>query len=127
MDVPHGGRPDPSAMGQPQEPDDLTAKVIELQEDNDRLQTAITSHAVIDQAIGVVIALSGLSPHQGFDILRDVSQHTNIKLREIATLIIDWVRTQQLPDEVQQAFDTALARARFAAARSNDEPAPTRQ
>ncbi|MEU0896557.1 ANTAR domain-containing protein [Streptomyces massasporeus] len=49
-----------------------------LERENDgspaHLQSAITSHVVIDQAIGVIIALGGLRPQQGFDVLRDISQ-----------------------------------------------------
>ncbi|MDQ1033994.1 hypothetical protein QFZ75_000410 [Streptomyces sp. V3I8] len=114
MGLPHDGRPEPTGAHRPRQPDDLAAKIVELQRDNDHLQRAITSHAVIDQAIGVVIALGGLHPHQGFDVLKDVSQHTNIKLGEIALLVVDWVITERLPDDVQAALDAALKRARSA-------------
>ncbi|MDQ0584316.1 ANTAR domain-containing protein [Streptomyces rishiriensis] len=115
MGFAHNGRPEPTGVRQPQEPGDLAARIVDLQRDNDHLQTAIASHAVIDQAVGVIITLGGLRPQQGFDVLKDVSQHTNIKLREIAGLVIDWVSTQQLPDPVQQALKAALTRAQSAA------------
>jgi hypothetical protein len=125
MGLPHNGRPEPTVR-QPQEPDDLVAKIVDLQRDNDHLQSAITSHAVIDQAIGIIMALGGLRPGQGFDVLRDVSQHTNIKLREIADLLIDWVDTQQLPDNVREALCIAMKRAQYAASRDTHGPAPHR-
>ncbi|WP_133915406.1 ANTAR domain-containing protein [Streptomyces sp. NBC_00582] len=112
MGFAHNGRPEPTGVRQPQEPDDLAATIVDLQRDNDQLQTAVTSHAVIDQAVGVVIALGGLRPQQGFCVLTEVSQHTNIKLREIAALLVDWVSGQQLPDDVQRALNAALKRAR---------------
>lgn len=123
MDVPHSSRSESAEVRHPQEPDDRAVKIMHLQRDNAHLQTAITSHAVIDQAIGVIITLGGLCPEQGFDVLRNVSQHTNIKLREIAGLVVDWVLTQQLPDEVQRALDAALKRAQSVPlAREGDGP-----
>ncbi|MEU6682803.1 ANTAR domain-containing protein [Streptomyces sp. NPDC046832] len=112
MNLPHHGSPGPDAVLQPPEPGDLKTKILDLERDNEHLQTAITSHAVIDQAIGVIIALGGLHPEQGFDVLRHVSQHTNIKLRTVADLIVDWVSSKQLPEDVQQALNAALNQAR---------------
>ncbi|WP_251091357.1 ANTAR domain-containing protein [Streptomyces sp. Caat 7-52] len=87
---------------------DLARQVSELQQHVEQLQEALVSHAVIDQAIGVVITLSGLRPDQGFEVLKTVSQNTNIKLREIAELIIEWVHTERLPDNIRQALQAAL-------------------
>ncbi|MFM9587885.1 ANTAR domain-containing protein [Streptomyces scabiei] len=125
MDVPHSSRPEPADVRHPREPDDPATRISDLQRDNDQLQTALTSHAVIDQAIGVIIALGGLRPQQGFDVLRDVSQHTNIKLREIAGLVVDWALTRQLSDEVHRALDAALTRAQSAAAHAGPRDATT--
>ncbi|WEH13339.1 ANTAR domain-containing protein [Streptomyces sp. VNUA24] len=125
MGVPHSSRPEPAEVRHPQEPDDPATRISDLQRDNDHLQTALTSHAVIDQAIGVIIALGGLRPQQGFDVLRDVSQHTNIKLREIAGLVVDWALTRQLSDEVHKALDAALTRAQAAAAHADPRDATT--
>ncbi len=50
----------------------------------EHLQAALTSRAVIDQAIGVTMAGRRCSPSQAFDHLRHVSQHRNVKLRLIA-------------------------------------------
>jgi hypothetical protein len=58
-------------------------------------------------------------------VLRDVSQHTNIKLREIAGLVVDWALTRQLSDEVHRALDAALTRAQSAAAHADPRDATT--
>ncbi|MFD8222929.1 ANTAR domain-containing protein [Streptomyces massasporeus] len=108
MDLPHNGRPEPHDVLQPPEPGDLKTKILDLERDNDHLQMAITSHAVIDQAVGVIIALGGLHPEQGFNVLKQVSQQTNIKLRTVADLIVDWVSSKQLREDVQQALNAAL-------------------
>ncbi|WP_432021369.1 ANTAR domain-containing protein, partial [Streptomyces sp. 1222.5] len=55
-----------------------------------QLKHAVTSHAVVDQAIGVVVALSGLSPVAAFEVLREVSQRTNVKLIDVAVSVVQW-------------------------------------
>ncbi|MFF2205904.1 ANTAR domain-containing protein [Streptomyces sp. NPDC058145] len=49
-----------------------------------QLEQAVISHAVIDQAVGVVIALEGVRSEQAFAMLKEVSQTTNVKLRTVA-------------------------------------------
>ena len=90
----------------------LLNKISELQTEISQLQEAVVSHTVVDQAIGVVIALGGLRPEQGFQVLREVSQHTNTKLRQVSELIVEWVHSEQLPDEIRTSLDKALATAR---------------
>ncbi|MFF1519494.1 ANTAR domain-containing protein [Streptomyces sp. NPDC058305] len=57
--------------------------VAELKDENAHLQQAVHAHAVIDQAIGVLLAAGGLTPDQGWNALREVSQRTNTKLRHV--------------------------------------------
>ncbi|MEU1573271.1 ANTAR domain-containing protein [Streptomyces collinus] len=92
--------------------ENLLKRISELQTEIGQLQEAVVSHAVVDQAIGVVITLGGLRPEQGFQVLREVSQHTNIKLRQIAEQLVDWVHSEQLPDDIRNALDRAFAAAR---------------
>ncbi|GGQ75829.1 hypothetical protein GCM10010280_22470 [Streptomyces pilosus] len=77
-----------------------------------QLQEAVVSHAVVDQAIGVVVTLGGLRPDEGFQVLREVSQHTNVKLRQVSEQIVDWVHSERLSDEIRAALDKALATVR---------------
>ncbi|MGH3366860.1 MAG: ANTAR domain-containing protein [Nocardioidaceae bacterium] len=51
----------------------------------DQLRDALASRAVIDQAIGILMAQHNCSADEAFGILRRTSQHQNRKLREIAT------------------------------------------
>lgn len=57
------------------------------------LQTALTSRAEIDQAIGVVMALHGLSAAEAFERLVSTSQDTNVKVRTVARQLLDKVAT----------------------------------
>ncbi|MFF8940541.1 ANTAR domain-containing protein [Streptomyces paradoxus] len=86
-------------------------RIFALQEEVQQLKEAIVSHAVVDQAIGMVVALGRISPDQGWAVLKEVSQHTNIKLRNVAELILVWGRTGVMPEEIRAALEDALDRA----------------
>ncbi|MFJ8537030.1 ANTAR domain-containing protein [Streptomyces sp. NPDC093591] len=94
----------------PHEPADETDRILELQEEVDQLKEAVVSHAVVDQAIGMVVALGRVSPEQGWAVLKDVSQHTNIKLRQVAELILGWGRDGEMPPEISVELEEALER-----------------
>ncbi|MFJ8632218.1 ANTAR domain-containing protein [Streptomyces sp. NPDC093568] len=94
----------------PNEPADETERIVELEEEVDQLKQAVVSHAVVDQAIGMIVALGRLSPDQGWTVLKDVSQHTNIKLRRVAELILIWGREGEMPPEIRVELEEALER-----------------
>ena len=87
-------------------------RALELEIEVDQLKSAVTSHATVDQAIGVVLATGHLSPDESWDVLRKVSMHTNIKLRRVAELVIEWGRTGELCAEVRRELDRQLAQRR---------------
>ncbi|MER6738242.1 ANTAR domain-containing protein [Streptomyces puniciscabiei] len=77
--------------------------IYELQQQISQLQEALVSHAMIDQAIGVVIVLGGLGPEEALGVLRTLSQRTNTRLREIAEQLVDWPHSGRLPDNVTRS------------------------
>lgn len=85
-------------------------QIFALQAEVDQLKEAVTSHAVVDQAIGMMVALGRVTPDQGWQVLKEVSQHTNIKLRTIAELILVWGRDGKMPSEIQAELEDALDR-----------------
>jgi hypothetical protein len=85
-------------------------QISDLKEEISQLNQALDSHAVIDQAIGVVSAVGGLEPERGLQVLTEVSQHTNIKLRRVAEHVVAWAHSQELSDVIRQALDAALTR-----------------
>ncbi|MFF3504799.1 ANTAR domain-containing protein [Streptomyces sp. NPDC003247] len=89
---------------------DETNRIFALQREVDQLKEAVASHAVVDQAIGVVVALGRMTPDEGWAVLREVSQHTNIKLRTVAELILLWGRGGQLPEEIRAELEELLGR-----------------
>jgi GAF domain-containing protein len=54
-----------------------------------RLQTALTSRATIDQAIGILISRSGITSDEAFTRLRIMSQHEHVKLSIVAANLVD--------------------------------------
>ncbi|MGV9883790.1 ANTAR domain-containing protein [Streptomyces sp. NPDC003006] len=106
--------PDVDPVGRPDEPENPAKqgeKVVELQRKVSQLEQAVESHATVDQAIGIVVAVGRLTPGQGWTVLRETSQHTNIKLSRVADLIVTWGCAGDLPEEVRRALDASLSRA----------------
>jgi transcriptional regulator with GAF, ATPase, and Fis domain len=60
-----------------------------------QLRTALSSRAVIDQAMGVIMARQGCAPDQAFAILKKASQDRNVKLRVIAQELVESAGTQR--------------------------------
>ena len=85
-------------------------RILQLEEEVQQLKDAVVSHAVVDQAIGMIVALGRVSPDQGWTVLKEVSQRTNIKLRSIADMILVWGRTGALPAEVRTVLEETLDR-----------------
>ncbi|MFJ1729851.1 ANTAR domain-containing protein [Streptomyces sp. NPDC088254] len=85
-------------------------RIAALEAEVDQLQRAVVSHAVVDQAIGVVIAVGRLRPEQGWEVLKEISQHTNTKLREVAEYVVQGAHCGWLPDEIHHALVSALSR-----------------
>ncbi|CAM5309833.1 hypothetical protein SROCM77S_06194 [Streptomyces rochei] len=112
MDSPRNGAPVRTQVHTAPGREGLLNKIGELRAEINQLQEAVVSHAVVDQAVGVVVTLGGLRPDQGFQVLREVSQHTNVKLRQVSEQIVDWVHSEQLSDEIRAALDKALATVR---------------
>jgi GAF domain-containing protein len=55
----------------------------------EQLGAALTSRAVIDQALGVVMSRTGATAEEAFDRLRSMSQSQHVKVSEIARALVD--------------------------------------
>ncbi|MGC0337844.1 ANTAR domain-containing protein [Streptomyces sp. SLBN-8D4] len=85
-------------------------ELVALREENRQLKEGMPARARIDQAMGVLVALRGVTPDEAWDLLRAVSMNTNTKLRTVAEALVDWPADGELPDRVREALDAALAR-----------------
>ncbi|MGW1674766.1 ANTAR domain-containing protein [Streptomyces sp. NPDC002324] len=84
--------------------------VARLELENAQLRHAVGSHATVDQAIGVLIAARRLPPDAGFEVLREVSQHTNIKLHTVAEMVIGRALGRPLPEPVRRELEETVQR-----------------
>lgn len=57
----------------------------------EHLRRALTSRASIDQAKGIVMARHGCDAEQAFDTLARLSQEQNLKLRDLAAVLVERV------------------------------------
>ncbi|MDT5251482.1 MAG: hypothetical protein QOH07_422, partial [Mycobacterium sp.] len=55
----------------------------------ERLEQALDSRAVIDQAVGIIRSRSGVSAEDAFSRLVRMSQNENVKLREVAARLVE--------------------------------------
>ncbi|MFC4115835.1 GAF and ANTAR domain-containing protein [Nonomuraea zeae] len=56
-----------------------------------QLKEALNTRAIIDQALGIIMAQRRCTSHQAFEILRNVSQVKNVKLYQVAATIVETV------------------------------------
>ncbi|WP_454085185.1 GAF and ANTAR domain-containing protein [Georgenia sp. Marseille-Q6866] len=66
----------------------MAVRLAEHAELSAQLQAALTSRAVIDQAIGVIMGQNRCDADEAFAILRTASQNRNVKLRTVAQEIV---------------------------------------
>ncbi|MGW2935223.1 ANTAR domain-containing protein [Streptomyces sp. NPDC055722] len=92
-----------------QEPESHPVDEIEqLQAKVTQLEHAVDSHALIDQAMGVIIAVGRISPAEAWDLLRETSMRTNIKLRHVAELVVAWGETGNLAADIRDELARRL-------------------
>ncbi len=56
--------------------------------ENAQLREALSSQPVIEQAKGMVMLLRGCTAAEAFGVLVTVSQLSNVKLRDVATVVV---------------------------------------
>ncbi|HTI77558.1 MAG TPA: GAF and ANTAR domain-containing protein [Mycobacterium sp.] len=61
----------------------------DARERTENLQQALVSREVIDQAIGIIRARTGVSAEEAFERLTKLSQHDNMKLRVVAERLVN--------------------------------------
>jgi GAF domain-containing protein len=69
----------------------LMLRLASYSELTEQLRSSLTSRAVIYQALGVIMAQERCTQARAFEILRTASQHSNVKLRDVASAIVSSV------------------------------------
>ncbi|WP_308010818.1 ANTAR domain-containing protein [Streptomyces sp. AC495_CC817] len=81
---------------------------VELQRENEQLKHAMESRPVIDMARGVLMAGFGCEPEEAWEILVTVSQHANIKLRDVAEAVTSAATGKPMPELLQEHLAIAV-------------------
>ncbi|MFG1665026.1 GAF and ANTAR domain-containing protein [Streptomyces sp. Y7] len=78
----------------------LAQRIIEAEEFAGQMKAAMQSRSVIDQAIGVLMGQRRCTAEEAFGILRSLSQHRNIKLRDVCIELVTGIsgRRPTAPD-----------------------------
>ncbi|MEU6325601.1 ANTAR domain-containing protein [Streptomyces sp. NPDC047009] len=87
-------------------------EIQQLQTKVAQLEHAVCSHAVIDKAIGVVVAIGPLTPAEAWDLLRETSMCTNTKPRHVAELVVNvgvTGATGNVPTDIRQELARRLS------------------
>ena len=84
------------------------ARVHALETEVAQLRTAMASRAVIEQAKGVLMLLTGCGDERAFDLLTHISSHTHRKVREVAAELVSSATGQHdLPADVREILRDA--------------------
>jgi hypothetical protein len=80
-------------------------RVGDLEREVAQLRTAMASRAVIEQAKGILMLLTGCTERVAFDVLTHISSTTHRKVRDLAVAITDSACGRSpLPADVQDAI-----------------------
>ncbi|WP_225860662.1 ANTAR domain-containing protein [Streptomyces triticiradicis] len=85
-------------------------EILELRSENEQLSRALESRAVIDQGCGMVMVLAPCSSERAWDLMVDISQHCNVKLRSVAVALVATTQDEPLPEQIQRELPGALRR-----------------
>ncbi|MGW6059250.1 ANTAR domain-containing protein [Streptomyces sp. NPDC055189] len=87
---------------------DEVAEIRALRTEVNDLHRAMESHPSIDQARGMLMTLGPCTADEAWDVLVEVSQHSNTKLRAVAEELIATTEGEPLPGAVRAALSQAL-------------------
>jgi hypothetical protein len=83
-----GGRMAKSTHGDPAVPEDhdviKSEELAALEQEVDGLKTALGTRTIIGKAMGVIMERQGVNEEEAFEMLKTMSQHSNVKLRDVA-------------------------------------------
>ncbi|MEV4043369.1 hypothetical protein RKD32_003122 [Streptomyces sp. SAI-195] len=100
----------PSPQSLPTTADELGQELQRVRAENRQLKQALASHALVDRAIGVLTVLGQISPSDGFTVLREISQRTNVRLSVVAEYLLKHAQGAALPAVLLGELHAALAR-----------------
>ncbi|MCI3906810.1 ANTAR domain-containing protein [Streptomyces spectabilis] len=88
----------------------LDPAVVELRAEIARLRRALGGRAVIDQALGMMMALVPCPRREAGTLLTDVARHCDLSRREVAAALVATSEGSPFPKHLDQALRGALRR-----------------
>jgi hypothetical protein len=74
----------------PEDHDEIKSEELAaLEREVDGLKTALGTRTLIGKAIGVIIEREGVNETEAFEMLKRMSQHSNVKLRDVAARLAE--------------------------------------
>jgi AmiR/NasT family two-component response regulator len=64
-------------------------ELLALEQEVDGLKAALGTRTVIGKAMGIIIEREGVNETEAFEILKNMSQHSNVKLRDVAARLAE--------------------------------------
>jgi AmiR/NasT family two-component response regulator len=64
-------------------------ELLALEQEIDGLKAALGTRSVIGKALGIIIEREGVNETEAFEILKGMSQHSNVKLRDVAARLTE--------------------------------------
>ncbi|MCM2390644.1 ANTAR domain-containing protein [Streptomyces albipurpureus] len=83
---------------------DVGLSADQLREEIAGLRKAMASHPIIDMARGIMMATASCTPEEAWQMLVQVSQRSNVKLRDVARHIVASTHGPQPPSPVRAAL-----------------------
>jgi AmiR/NasT family two-component response regulator len=72
------------------EPEEIkTEELAALEQEVDGLKVALGTRTLIGKAIGIIIEREGVNETEAFEMLKTMSQHGNLKLRDVAARLAE--------------------------------------
>ena len=72
----------------PEDHDEIKSEELAaLEQEVDGLKVALGTRTIIGKALGVIMEREGVNETEAFEMLKTMSQHTNVKLRDVAARV----------------------------------------
>ena len=77
----------------PEDHDEIKSdEIAALEREVDGLRTALGTRTLIGKALGIIIEREGVNETEAFEMLKNMSQHRNVKLRDLAARMVEDAR-----------------------------------
>ncbi|MFI7388277.1 ANTAR domain-containing protein [Streptomyces sp. NPDC049813] len=106
----------------PDEPASAAQERAELEAQITHLRQVVHGRAVMDQAVGVLLALGRFTPAAGQEVLHAMSARTGLAPRQVARHLVTYASSGELPAPLREELERHIAAARSAGGAQGHPP-----